>query len=408
MPNIDYLLKDSIIPDNQNFCCMSLWMNEDKKTIKAIRVSGAFKTLEEAQEQIQLLKEPGHYNFCAEVGAWNAFDPKPNKGDLNDQLNDMMKRYLLDIQKKNIEYEERKHSMIAKNILDNKKIKEEELEKETKEYQDITDEKEKKRKGDYLETLKKVIKELTTKYEENEKKKLENEDKLKNLKIEECYEVKEEENVPNQNQPVEYKGQVNRKSEKIEGQNWYCISFLAEENKSLVGIKISGCFNNEESANEHSRALRDINNSFSILVGELYKWQPFNPPPDSKEAGEAEYADEQLNETMKKKAENEKKAKLYDEFRKNELIKKNLEDSLNYKITEKESFSNKLKNSSIEEKESIEKELAKLDLQLQKLENKKKEITDKEAELSEKIGINELQKKLEMKNFNEKLKTLDV
>jgi hypothetical protein len=76
MPEVDYLTKDPIVPSNQNFCCMSLFMADDKKTIKAIRVSGSFKTIEEAQEQVLLLGDNrGHYNFCAEVGAWNAFDP---------------------------------------------------------------------------------------------------------------------------------------------------------------------------------------------------------------------------------------------------------------------------------------------------------------------------------------------
>lgn len=402
MPDVDYLLRDAIIPDDQKYCVLSFWMNEDKKTIKLHRVCGAFKTLEEAQEQVQILKEPGHYNFCSEIGAWSAFDPMPNSGDLYQQLNDMMKRYLLDFQKRNIEYEERKYKLIATNIFENRKIKEEELEKELKELETITDEKDKKKKTDYIETIKKKINELTTKYEENHKKYTENEEKLKNMKIDESYEVKQEENIPNQNQPFVYTGKVNRTSERIEGQNWYCVTFLSEENKSLVGIKISGCFDKEEDAHNHSKALRDINNSFSVLVGDLYQWKPFNPQLDSKEAGESEYADEKLNETMKKKAENEKKAKLYDEYRKNELIKKNLELSLTNKLSEKEQIS-KGSNG-----QNLEKELERLDLQIKKLEEKKKEISDKEADLAEKIGVNELQKKLEINRFNEMAKKLEV
>lgn len=31
MSEVDYLIKDSIIPENQKYCVMSLFMNEDKK-----------------------------------------------------------------------------------------------------------------------------------------------------------------------------------------------------------------------------------------------------------------------------------------------------------------------------------------------------------------------------------------
>ena len=47
MSSVDYLLKDAIIPDNQNYCCVSLFMNEDKTEIKYIKVSGGFKTVED-------------------------------------------------------------------------------------------------------------------------------------------------------------------------------------------------------------------------------------------------------------------------------------------------------------------------------------------------------------------------
>jgi hypothetical protein len=48
--SIDYLTNDPIIPTNQKYCVLSLYMNEDKKVIKCVKVSGAFHTLEEAQE----------------------------------------------------------------------------------------------------------------------------------------------------------------------------------------------------------------------------------------------------------------------------------------------------------------------------------------------------------------------
>jgi hypothetical protein len=47
--------------------------------------------------------------------------------NLNEQLNSMMKSYLMKMHKKNYEYEQRKYEMIIKNMVDNIKVKEEEL-----------------------------------------------------------------------------------------------------------------------------------------------------------------------------------------------------------------------------------------------------------------------------------------
>jgi len=397
MPEVDYLLKDPIIPDGQNYCCLSLLLSDNKKTVKYHRVSCVFKTIEEAKEQIQLLKEPGHYNFVCEVGAWNAFDPCPNGGDLNDQLNNMMKSYLVGLQRKNFEFEIRKFNMIANNILDNKKIKEEELEKELESLKELTNlsgetnlSEEFKKKTHYIEVIKKTIQTFTEKIEENKKKELEMAEKLASLKINDnLYTTPTNES---HNVPIKFEGKLNRTTEKLDNQNWYCISFLSEDNVSLVGVKISGCFDKEDDANQHSKALRDINDSFNILVGELYKWQPFNPDPDSLEAGDSEYSNEKLNDTMKKKKENEEKAKLFKEYQKYELINKNLQDSLTEKSNNREELSKKLDNIKDNEmKLSYMKELTSLDEQIAKLENKKKEITDKELELSEKIGVPEIQ-----------------
>ena len=402
LPNqkIDYLTKDPIIPNNQNFCCMSLFVNDDRKTIRAIRVSGAFKSIEEAQEQVVLLGDNrGHYNFCAEIGAWNAFDPLPNKGDLNDQLNKIMENYLINIQKKNYEFEKRKHNLISTNIRENRAIKEEELNKLIEELKELTNQKEIINKSNAVEKIKESLKKFDEKIKENEDKEKIFDEKLKNIKIvvDDNIEVKNE-NEDN-NKPYIYDGTVKRTTEKVDSQNWYCVSFLVEENKSLVGIKISGCFDKEEDANNHSKALRDINDNFNVLVGELYKWQPFNPEPDSQEAGESEYANNKLNDTMKKKKENEQKAQMFHEYRKYELINKNLQESLNNKLIEKEEISKNIENISNKDlKISVQQKLSELEQQIIKLENKKKEISDKESELSEKIGLNELQKKLQNNN----------
>jgi DNA repair exonuclease SbcCD ATPase subunit len=414
MSVVDYIPKDAILPENQNFCCLSLWMDDDKKTIKYVKVSGGFKNLEDAKEQVQLLKEPGHYNFVAEMGAWNAFDPLPNNKDLNDELNLMMHRYLINVHKNNLEFEKRKYEMMTTNVSENCEIKQNELVNEIKkladlELQESTEEIEnlKTSTTEYIAKIRVQIEKLNKKKEEcleNEKGVIE---KLSNIKIDESPVKQSSENIQNHNIPMKFDGVVKRKYEKIENQNWYCISFLVEDNMSLVGLKVNGCFDTAENAENHSRALRDINDSCSILIGELYKWQPFNPAPDSVEAGESEYANPQLNETMKNKRDNEKKAQLYHEFRKNDMVRKNLEESLNEKVSEKEEMNKKLENvKSREMKKTIESEVLTLEEQIKKLEEKKTEFTNKEAELVEKIGLFELKKQMEEKNMGSKI--LDV
>ena len=405
MPTVDYLPKDVILPENQNFCCLSLLMNDDNKTIKCLKVSGAFKDLEDAKEQIQLLKENrGHYNFAAEMGAWNAFDPLPNENDLNDELNSMMHKYLINVHRNNLDFEKRKFGMIAKNIDENTQVKIKELTEENKKLAELDESEEnqqlRKEKMEYIETVKTQIKNLEIKRDENLEKEKEYINKLDNIKVEDIVINKRVDASENQNKPVPFDGVVKRKNEKIENQNWYCVSFLTEENKTLVGVKISGCFNSNEEADNHSRSLRDINDSVSILVGELYKWQPFNPSPDSIEAGESEYANPQLNDTMKSKKENEKKAQLYHEFRKNDMIRKNLEDSLTEKASEVEEITKQLKlNNNDATKKSMVDELATIEQQIQKLESKRQEYVAKEAEISEKIGLYELQRKMEEMKF---------
>lgn len=363
MSEVDYLIKDSILPENQKYCVMSLFMNEDKKKIKYIRVSGGFKTIEEAQEQTQILKEPGHYNFVAEMGSWNAFDPLSNNGNLNDQLNNMMKLYLMNMHKKNYEYEQRKYEMIIKNMLDNIKVKEEEL----NEYISNKDE-------NMILKITEQIKQLEEKIKEyNENLKSINV-KLNNIVVDSKYTSVEITDNVNQNVSIKYEGLVKRKEEKISGQNWYCVSFLTEQDKSLVGIKISGCFDTEEQAESQSLSLRDINDSFNVHVGELYKWQPFNPDPDSAEAGESEYANPQLNDTMKKKKENEQKAKLYNEYRKNEDIKKDIENLLDNRKKE------------LTEDTQISSNIIDVDEQIKNLENKLKEYNLKTEEYIQQLG----------------------
>ena len=82
-----------------------------------------------------------------------------------------------------------------------------------------------------------------------------------------------------------------------ENQNFMCISFLSDvENKlSLKGVKVRGSFKTLEEAQDHAKKLQSIDQAHNVFVGEVGKWVAFNPDVNSKEAGDPEYANEQLN-----------------------------------------------------------------------------------------------------------------
>lgn len=372
--SIDYLSKDAHSVAGQKFCCMSLWLTEDKKNVSLVKISGGFPTIVDAQEQVQLLKEPGHYNFVAEMGAWNAFDPMPNAGNLNDQLNAMMESYLIGLQKKNVEYEERKYKLIGKNVEDNIVIKQGEIDKLSPDDNNM------------LEQMTKQLEALKLKRNEYLEKEKNATDRLSNIIIDNKYvSVEPPDNSFNQNQPIKFEGKVARNNEKVDNQNFYCVAFLgsknvhsATTNVSLVGVKVSGCFNTYDEASKFASVLRDTNDSFHILVGEMYKWQVFNPDPDTNEAGESEYANEQLNETFKKKKENEEKAQIFHELRKSEDIRETIESNIKKRMANKEKLENAPKDTKFNyTMDDLNEEIERLQYQRNTYMEREKALTDK-------------------------------
>ena len=113
-------------------------------------------------------------------------------------------------------------------------------------------------------------------------------------------------------------------------QKFLCISFLSdpEKKQTLCGIKIRGVFETYDKACEHAKKIHTIDPYFNVFVGEVGKWLPYDPDPDSKFVKDSEYANEELNNMMKKYLENQEKAKLFHEQRKNESLKQNLLDNI--------------------------------------------------------------------------------
>lgn len=173
------------------------------------------------------------------------------------------------------------------------------------------------------------------------------------------------------------------------GQNFICISFLTDkENKTtLSGIKIRGVFNTYEEACEHAKKLQSIDEYFNVFVGEMGKWLPFDPNPDSEAVKDSEYANQQLNSMMKSYIENQEKAKIYHEQRKNEMVKNNILDNLNTRQQNLDEIKKKMKKSKDQdEKDTLQKSIEEIEKQITKMEEKKTDIDEQIKSLGNQLN----------------------
>ncbi len=173
------------------------------------------------------------------------------------------------------------------------------------------------------------------------------------------------------------------------GQKYVCMSFLTDkENKTtLSGIKIRGVFESYEDACAHAKKLQTVDEYFNVFVGEMGAWLPFDPNPDSQSVKDSEYANDQLNNMMKSYLENQEKAKIYHEQRKNELVKKNILDNLTTRQDNLKDLKKKLSKTKNEsEKKSLEQNMHELEEQIKKMEEKKNDIDEQLKQLNNQVN----------------------
>ena len=175
---------------------------------------------------------------------------------------------------------------------------------------------------------------------------------------------------------------------KVPNQNFVCLSFLTdkENNKSLTGVKVSGCFDKYEEACAHAKRLQTINPYFNVFVGDVGKWCPFDPDTTSKEAGNPEYANEELNKMMKAYLENQEKAKIYHDQRKSEMMRKNYMESLTSRKENKVELEQKLTDAKTDvERQTLEDNIKNIDEQIKKIETKTSALDTQLEELSSQL-----------------------
>jgi hypothetical protein len=106
---------------------------------------------------------------------------------------------------------------------------------------------------------------------------------------------------------------------------------------------------------------------------------------------QTEYANDQLNDMMKKYNENQDKAKLYHELRKNQMVVNNINENIKNReelLTQtKDEFNN---SKDKKERETLKEKLSAIDDQISKMLERKQELEEKEKEISDKLDMGKI------------------
>jgi hypothetical protein len=111
-------------------------------------------------------------------------------------------------------------------------------------------------------------------------------------------------------------------SKTVTKQLWVCLSFLSPEgirNCSVRGLKIRGVFETKDDADKHAEELRSVDPDFHVFVGEIGKWLPWDPDPNSIE--DQRFKEKQLNDLMKGYKDNLEKTKRMQAQRKDDMLR---------------------------------------------------------------------------------------
>jgi len=141
----------------------------------------------------------------------------------------------------------------------------------------------------------------------------------------------------------------------IPHQNFACISFLSPEgvtNCSLRGLKIRGIYNTKEEADARAKQLSELDPDFDIHVGEVGKWLPWDPSPDTAE--NQIYSETDLNEIMRLRKKSLHDAKKVEADRKSDLMKQSVYEEKARRKLHKEQNKKKLELSDKERKQMLD------------------------------------------------------
>jgi hypothetical protein len=156
----------------------------------------------------------------------------------------------------------------------------------------------------------------------------------------------------------------------------------------VLAFKFRGAYKTFEAASKHAEQLRDLDPSHNIYIMEGSKWCAFKIKDDNNFIEQTEHANTELNDMMKKYEENQEKAKLYHEFRKNTMIKQSLEENLENRMKNMDETTLELANVTDKaERRKLKDKKINLEDQIRKLEEKKREVEEQTKELEVKLKL---------------------
>jgi len=152
---------------------------------------------------------------------------------------------------------------------------------------------------------------------------------------------------------------------------------------NILGLKIRGGFSNLPDARVHAKRLNELDPYHHVYVVDGGKWCAFimKESDNNNFVEQTEYANDQLNDMMKKYNENQDKAKLYHELRKNELISNNINDNIKNREELLEQTKLELVDSDKITRQTIKDKLVSIDDQISKMLERKDDIDKKSNEL---------------------------
>lgn len=173
--------------------------------------------------------------------------------------------------------------------------------------------------------------------------------------------------------------------ETIKNQLWVCMSFLSPEgikNCSLRALKVRGVYPTKDEADARAKELQDLDPYFHVFVGEVGKWLPWDPDPNSVQ--DQEYQNRELNDLMKGYKDNLEKAKKMQQERKQDMIRKAAveEQQPSGGKTNKTKERLKKKLAAQRQQKKLE-DLANGQLEKEETKSSNKTLTNKEQELKE-------------------------
>lgn len=114
-----------------------------------------------------------------------------------------------------------------------------------------------------------------------------------------------------------------KEDDPISRQNYVCISFVSPEgikgNSSTRGLKIRGTYQTYEEAQERCKELQITDQHFDIFIGEVGKWLPWDPDPNTSK--DQKFQEQELQELVDGYKKNLSQKAKVEEQRKEQMIK---------------------------------------------------------------------------------------